>query len=129
NSLIGLSITSPNEDGYFHVNGSDAEFVNVTNGRKVEIGPDGLYGRNASGSIRFQADQSLVTSAAFGTSNDNTYLVANNETRSVKYSSIPGDGLVDSYSYLPHRASVFRFPRIPNGYFTLLDGGEFRFTG
>src|SRR5690625_4659941 len=119
--IIGVNLSSIDETGYFHVNGSSAEFFDTTSGRRVEISPSGLYGYNANNSVRFQADPSLVTSAAFGTSNDNTYLVANNETRSVNYSSIPGDGQVDSYSYLPHRASIYKFPRIPNAYFTLLD--------
>src|SRR5699024_6559937 len=113
NSLIGLSITSPNEDGYFHVNGSDAEFVNVSNGRKVEIGPDGLYGRNANGSIRFQADSVFVTSSALATSNSNVYLAARpdmdgvGEARVVDYRDIPGDGFEESYRYLPLRARGF----------------------
>src|SRR5699024_9841328 len=47
----------------------------------------------------------------------------------VNYSSVPGDGNVDSYTYLPHRSLIYRFPRIPNAYFTILGGGEFRFTG
>src|SRR5699024_1175482 len=131
NSLIGLSITSPNEDGYFHVNGSDAEFVNVTNGRKVEIGPDGLYGRNANNSIRFQADAQLVTSSAFGTSNGNVYLAseANGESRVVDYASLGGGGSFLDYTYRPIRAQIFRFDDRPYGYFTLYSGGEFRFTG
>src|SRR5699024_7338961 len=100
----------PNEDGYFHVNGSDAEFVNVTNGRKVEISPDGLYGRNANGSIRFQADQSLVTSAALGTSNYNVYLAAEDsgsrlgEVRAVKTSTLGGSGDSTDYEYIDIRA-------------------------
>src|SRR5699024_7081748 len=100
----------PNEDGYFHVNGSDAEFVNVTNGRKVEISPDGLYGRNANGSIRFQADQTLVTSAALGTSNYNVYLAAEDsgdtsgEVRAVKTSTLGGSGNSTDYDYIDIRA-------------------------
>src|SRR5699024_6023192 len=109
-NLIGLNITSPNEDGYFHVNGSDAEFVNVTNGRKVEISPEGLYGRNANNSIRFQADQSLVTSAALGTSNYNVYLAAEDsgdtsgEVRAVKTSTLGGSGNSTDYDYIDIRA-------------------------
>src|SRR5690625_3527859 len=85
--IIGVNLSSIAESGYFHVNGSSAEFFDTTSGRRVEISPSGLYGYNANNSVRFQADPSLVTSAAFGTSNDNTYLVANNETRSVNYYS------------------------------------------
>src|SRR5699024_3050042 len=130
-NLIGLNITSPNEDGYFHVNGSDAEFVNVSNGRKVEIRPEGLYGRNANNSIRFQADAELVTSSAFGTSNGNVYLAseANGESRVVDYASLGGSGSFLDYIYRPLRAQIYRFDDRPYGYFTLYSGGEFRFTG
>src|SRR5699024_3891054 len=126
-------ITSPNEDGYFHVNGSDAEFVNVTNGRKVEISPDGLYGKNANGSVRFQADSSLVTSAAIGSSNANVYLAVesdgNFEARVVSYDSLGGSGAYEDYDFRPIRAKEYRFDKRPFAYFTLPDGGEFRFTG
>src|SRR5699024_5136075 len=130
-NLIGLNITSPNEDGYLHVNGSDAEFVNVTNGRKVEISPEGLYGRNASGSIRFQADSSLVTTAAFGTSNSNAYIasMSGGETRVVDYDTLGGGGSFLDYTFRPIRALMYRFDDVDHGYFTLYGGGEFRFTG
>lgn len=130
-SIIGVNITSADESGYFHVNGSNAEFVNATNNRKVEISPDGLYGKNANGSIGFQADGSLVTSAAFGTSNTNVYLACmeNGESRSVKYRTLGGSGSFLDYEYVPHRAQIFRFPDLDHGYFTLYNGTEFRFTG
>ena len=130
-SIIGVNITSADESGYFHVNGSNAEFVNANNNRKVEISPDGLYGKNADGSIGFQADSSLVTSAAFGTSNANVYLASmeNGESRSVKYRTLGGSGSFLDYEYVPHRAQIFRFPDLEHGYFTLYNGTEFRFTG
>ncbi len=128
-SIIGVNLASIDETGYFHVNGSDAEFVDTRTNRRVAISPTGLYGYNANNSIRFQADQSLVTSAALGTSNDNVYLASNHEARAVYYGSLPGDGQVGSYTFTPFRASIYRFPDGPYGYFTLLNGGEFRFTG
>lgn len=129
NHIIGVNLSSIDETGYFHVNGSDAEFVNLSTGRRVSISPSGLYGYNRGGDVRFQADSSLVTTAAFGTSNDNVYMAANNEGRVINYNSLPGDGQVGSYNYLPIRAEAFRFPDLKYGYFTLLNGGEFRFTG
>lgn len=130
-SIIGVNLSSIDGSGYFHVNGSNAEFFDTTNGRRVAISPDGLYGYNAGNDIRFQADSALVTSAAFGTSNSNVYLgtVSWGEARVVDYTSLPGGGDIGDYTYRPIRAQIYRFPDIPNGYFTLLNGGEFRFTG
>src|SRR5699024_440768 len=121
----------PNEDGYFHVNGSDAEFVNVTNGRKVEISPDGLYGRNANGSIRFQADQTLVTSAALGTSNYNVYLAAEDsgsrlgEVRAVKTSTLGGSGNSTDYEYIDIRARSIK-SAYGRHFYIATDAGELR---
>src|SRR5699024_3086204 len=60
-SLIGLNMTSADESGYYHVNGSDAEFFDTNTNRRVAISPSGLYGYNSNNSIRFQADSDLVT--------------------------------------------------------------------
>ncbi|WP_225230518.1 prophage endopeptidase tail family protein [Cytobacillus stercorigallinarum] len=78
-------------------------------GTYVHVNPDGLFGYNSSGSLRFKADRTLVISAALGTSNANVYLAAmtNGEARVVNYDDIPGDGLIGSYRYLPLRASGF----------------------
>ena len=107
--IFGVRISSQDQDGYFLVNGSDAVFTNTNNGRKVSISPDGLYGWNALGDTRFQADSLLVTSAALGTSNYNVYLAPmdGGEARVVRHSDIPGDGLVGSYNYQPLRAEGF----------------------
>ncbi|WP_342489176.1 phage tail spike protein [Cytobacillus sp. FSL W7-1323] len=77
------------------------------NGRYVLISPDGLFGYNSGGDVRFQADRTLVTSSAFGTSNTNVYLAAmeGGEARVVDYRDVPSDGSIDSYRYLPLRAS------------------------
>lgn len=128
--IYGAKFRSSAGTDYMEIVGGKIDLM-LNNGRKMNLSPTGLYGYNASGSVRFQADQSLVTSAAMGTSNSNVYLASDNgfEARSVRLSSIPGDGNINSYQYNPMRALVYRFPDIPNGYFTLYNGGEFRFTG
>lgn len=105
NYIFGVNIASANGDGWFHVSGSRAEFHSNSNGRYVHLSPNGLFGYNANGNVRFQADQTLVTSSAFGTSVENVYLAAYGEARVVNYDDIPGDGQVGSYRYLPLRAS------------------------
>src|SRR5690606_22124770 len=95
NYIFGVNIASANGDGWFHVSGSRAEFHENSNGRYVHLSPDGLFGHNSNGDIRFQADRLLVTSAALGTSNSNVYLApdSNNEVRVVDVASIPSDGV------------------------------------
>ncbi|MCR1994592.1 phage tail protein [Bacillus subtilis] len=105
NYIFGVNIASANGDGWFHVSGARAEFHSNSNGRYVYLSPNGLFGYNANGNVRFQADQTLVTSSAFGTSVENVYLAAYGEARVVNYDDIPGDGQVGSYRYLPIRAS------------------------
>lgn len=136
--IFGVRISSQDQDGYFLVNGSDAVFTNTNNGRKVSISPDGLYGWNALGDTRFQADSLLVTSSALGTSNYNVYLAPmdGGEARVVRYSDIPGDGLVGSYNYQPIRAEGFygnywNINAAANGlhlYARPFSGGELRVT-
>lgn len=117
-SIIGVNLSSVNEDGYFAVHGSDAEFYDVTNGRRVTISASGLYGYNRGGDIRFQADSALVTSSAFGTSNGNVYLASqeNGEARVVRYSSLPGGGSASDYSYRPIRSQALKSPPTANAY-------------
>lgn len=105
--------------------------LNKSNGTKMDISIDGIQMFNAGGSTRFSIDRNIVTSAALGTSNSNVYLAADSdyEARVVDRNELPGDGLVASYRYRPIRALVYKFPDIPNAYFSLLNGGEFRFTG
>ncbi|TDL34583.1 hypothetical protein E2R51_02375 [Jeotgalibacillus sp. S-D1] len=105
-TLRGMHFTSENLDSLMWLEGGNIRLESIQ-GRYMEMSPTGLYGFNAGGSIRFQADSALVTSAALGTSNANVYLGSINETRSVHYASLPGDGLVDSYTYTPVRASGF----------------------
>ncbi|MCC2248865.1 phage tail protein [Virgibacillus sp. AGTR] len=127
-SIIGVNLSSVNEDGYFSVNGSDAEFFDVTNGRKVSISPNGIYSYNADNTERFRADGLLVTSAALGTSNSNVYLApdSKNEVRVVDVKSIPSDGSADNYTYRPIRTMGVRFTPNGNGY--LGTDGEIRVT-
>lgn len=82
------------------------------------LSPNGLYGYNDGGDIRFQADRLLVTSAALGTSNSNVYLAPDehNEARIVDVNSIPSDGVAENYSYRPIRAQGLRFGPGFNGY-------------
>jgi Prophage endopeptidase tail len=133
NYIFGVNIASANGDGWFHVSGSRAEFHDNSNGRYVHISSDGLFGYNANGNVRFQADQTLVTSSAFGTSVENVYLAAFGEARVVDFNDIPGDGQVGSYRYLGIRADGFRgnFLDITTGenlYLRTYSSGEVRVT-
>ncbi len=127
-SIIGVNLASIDETGYFHVNGSDAEFVNTQTNRRVAISPTGLYGYNANNDVLFRADSLLVTSAALGTSNYNVYLAANenNEARVVDVNQIPSDGAPENYRYRPIRALGLRFGPGANGY--IGTDGEVRIT-
>lgn len=70
------------EGGHIHLEQS--------NGQYLDVSPTGFYGYNSGGSVRFQADRSMVTSAALGTSNSNVYLApdSSNEVRVVDVTSI-----------------------------------------
>src|SRR5699024_4481056 len=139
NSIIGVNLSSVDETGYFHVNGSDAEFYDNNTNRRVAISPNGLYGYNANDSVRFQADSLLVTSRALGTTTDNVYLAAqsNHEARVVDMAGIPGDGEIGSYTYLPLRGNGFygNYLEVNAGvtgsnlYLRPRSGGEVRVTG
>ncbi|GAA3723232.1 hypothetical protein GCM10022378_11690 [Salinicoccus jeotgali] len=84
-------------------------FMTITrdDNAKMDMNIDGISMYNSNGSKRFSMDSVLVTSAALGTSNANVYLapMSNGEVRVSPYPDIPGDGFVDSYRYLPIRAS------------------------
>src|SRR5690606_26078410 len=66
-----------------------------------------MTGFDEGGNILFQATRTWVTSAIFGTNTANVYTAAQagGELRVVDIAGIPGDGLINSYSYLPVRAS------------------------
>ena len=127
-SIIGVNLSSQNEEGTFQVNGSNAEFIDIGTGRNVKISPDGLFGYNSNGDVRFRADKLLVTSAALGTNNSNVYLApdSNNEVRVVDVNSIPSDGVAENYSYRPIRALGYSFGPGANGY--IGTDGELRVT-
>ena len=127
-SIIGVNLASLTNEGYFHVNGYNAEFYNALSGRRATMSPDGLYGYNANGSVQFRADRLLVTSAALGTANSNVYLApdSNNEVRVVDVNSIPSDGVAENYSYRPIRTLGLKFGPGANGY--IGTDGELRIT-
>ncbi len=138
-SIIGVNLASINDNGYFQVNGSDAEFFDNTTKRSVTISPDGLYGYNSGGDYRFRADSLLVTSRAIGTTTANVYLAAQSgkEARVVDAANVPSDGEINSYTYLALRASGFygNFVEVNAGvtgnnlYLRPRSGGEVRITG
>lgn len=125
--IIGSIIRSADEGTEFYVEGGNM-ILSRTNGRKVTINPDGLYGLNSVGEILFKADRGLVTSAALGTSNSNVYLAADsiNEARVVDIKSIPSDGAAENYTYRPIRVLGLRFGPGANGY--IGTDGELRIT-
>lgn len=128
NSIIGVNLASLTNEGYFHVNGYNAEFYNGLSGRRATMSPDGLYGYNSNGSVQFRADRLLVTSAALGTSNSNVYLApdSNNEVRVVDVNSIPSDGIAENYSFRPLRTLGVRSGPGANMY--IGTDGEVRIT-
>jgi uncharacterized protein YjbI with pentapeptide repeats len=104
-NVQGARFYSTSGQDYMTVIGGDIE-LSKNDGTYLHLNPNGLFGYNSNGSLRYQANATLVTTAAFGTSNTNAYIAPmdNGEARVVKYSDIPGDGFVDSYSYLNLRA-------------------------
>lgn len=106
--IYGAKFRSTSGTDWMEIVGGNMH-LDQANGRYVNVNPDGLFGYNASGSVRFQANSTLVTSSAFGTSNANVYLAAQggNEARVVDIAGIPGSGSIGDYSYLPIRASGF----------------------
>ena len=98
-----------------------------SNGQSMQLGIDGIYMKNSDGSTRFQLDRTLVASSALGTTFSNVYLGAeiDGEARVVQARDIPGDGLPESYRYLPIRALALKSP--PNAHLYLgVDGSELR---
>ncbi|WP_330948904.1 phage tail spike protein [Virgibacillus sp. MG-45] len=99
-----------------------------SNAQYVNISPDGIYGYNGSGSVRFRADELLVTSAALGTTYSNAYVAPADgyEVRIVRVNEVPSDGAPGSYVYRPIRALGLRFGPNANGY--IGTDGEVRIT-
>lgn len=135
-TIKGSIFQSMAQDSTFELIGGDMR-LDKSNGQYVTVSPDGIKGYNAGGDLRFQADRSLIFSSALGTSNTNVYLGSDDETRSVKYASLPGGGGVEDYIYTPVRASGFygNFWNVNRGgtdpvhlYARPLGGGELRVT-
>ncbi|SNT42266.1 phage minor structural protein, N-terminal region [Bacillus sp. OK838] len=109
------------------------------NGQYVLINPDGLFGYNAGGDVRFRADSLLVTSRAVGTTTANVYLAAQSgkEARVVDIRDVPSDGEIGSYRYLPIHSQGFygNYVEVNAGetginlYLRPRNGGEVRVTG
>lgn len=125
--IYGSKFFSSNGDTEFYVEGGNMKLTH-SNGQYVDVSPDGLYGYNSVGSLRFRVDKLLVSSAALGTSNSNVYLApdSNNEARVVDIASIPSDGVAENYTYRPIRAMGLRFGPGANGY--IGTEGELRIT-
>lgn len=100
------TLTSEDKSTKFQLTSGNIQLTDATS-RYMKINPTSIYMYNNDGSVRFRADQQLVTSAAFGTVNTNVYLVSTSEARVVDYYSIPGDGDPYSYQYRPIRAYNF----------------------
>ncbi len=124
-NLVGLDIygsrfRSSTGTDFMEITGGNIRLQNANN-RYLEMSPTGFYGYNAGGDVRFQADQSLVTSAALGTTNLNVYLAAGDgdqlgEVRAVRRDTIPGGGSAADYSYINMRARAFKSPPTANAY-------------
>lgn len=106
--IYGAKFRSSAGTDYMEIVGGEIDLM-LNNGRYMHLSPTGLYGYNAGGSVRFQADQSMVTSAVLGTSTANVYLAAQSgqEARMVTYTDLPGTGDPAEYNYIPVRASGF----------------------
>ena len=107
--IYGAKFRSSAGTDYMEIVGGNIDLM-LNNGRYMNLSPTGLYGYNASGSVRFQADSSMVTSAVLGTSTANVYLAAQSgqEARMVTYTDLPGTGNPAEYNYIPVRASGFK---------------------
>ncbi|GIN23130.1 phage tail spike protein [Siminovitchia fordii] len=116
-NIYGSTISSSDKTSQMQVVGGTIELQN-SSGQYIVISPDGLSGHNSGGGVRFQANQSLVTSAALGTSNSNVYIapVDWGEARVVSFDSIPGGGSATDYTYRPIRAQSFISPPTANAY-------------
>jgi len=105
--LQGMTFLSDDGTSTMWVQGGDIRLTDDASGRNLNLNPLGMTGFNEAGDILFQATKTWVTSSILGTNTTNVYTAAqtNGEHRVVDINGIPGDGLVDSYNYLPIRAS------------------------
>lgn len=106
-SIFGVNISSDNGDSTMWIEGGDLRLTDSRDGQYLNFNPRGMTGFNEAGEILFQANKTWVTSSILGTNTTNVYLAAEGtgEARIVDIKGIPGDGLIDSYNYLPIRTS------------------------
>lgn len=103
--LTGITLRSSANGSSFYVRGNEL-FMQKANGDHLTMDTSGIYWYNSKGDILFQSSKKLTTSDIFGTAKYNAYLAAYNETRSVTYASaLKGEGGVNDYTYVAHRAS------------------------
>lgn len=103
--LTGITIKSAANGSLFQVRGNDL-YMQKANGDNLTMSTSGIYWYDSAGEILFQSSKKLTTSDIFGTAEYNAYLAAFNETRSVTYASaLKGQGGVNDYTYVAHRAS------------------------
>ncbi|MEI3596915.1 MULTISPECIES: phage tail spike protein [unclassified Oceanobacillus] len=127
--IYGSRFRSSTGTDFMEITGGNIRLQNANN-RYLQMSPTGFYGYNAGGSVRFQADAKLVTSAALGTSNLNVYLAADDtgevgEVRTVKWSTLGGGGSSTDYDYIDIRTRAIRSP-IGRHFYIGTDGGELR---
>lgn len=117
-------LVSTSKQDTFTLIGGDVK-LERSNGQRMTMAIEGIYMYNSNGSIRFQIDEHMVTSAALGTSNANVYLGASNgyEVRFVERDSLPSDGLAASYTYVDARGKKAYFEGISNNQTNNLDLG------
>lgn len=103
--LTGITLRSSANGSSFYVRGNEL-FMQKANGDHLTMDTSGIYWYNSKGDILFQSSKKLTTSDIFGTAEYNVYLAAFNESRSVTYASaLTGQGGVNDYTYVAHRAS------------------------
>lgn len=108
-------LVSTSKKDTFTLIGGDVKFER-SNGQRMTMAIEGIHMYNSNGSVRFQMDEHMVTTAAMGTSNANVYLGTSNgyEVRFVDRDSLPSDGLAASYSYVDARGWRGYFDGIAN---------------
>lgn len=104
-ALTGITLMSSANGSQFKVQGNNLQMIKQ-NGDNLQLSTDGLFWKDSSGNVLFEASNKLMTSDIFGTAEYNVYLASSNETRSVTYkTALTGSGGVSDYVYVPHRAS------------------------
>lgn len=114
-NLEVTKLVSTSKQDTFTLIGGDVK-LERSNGQRMTMAIEGIHMYNSNGSVRFQMDEHMVTSAAMGTSNANVYLGASDgyEVRFVERDSLPSDGLASSYNYVNARGWRGYFDGIAN---------------